>query len=75
VAGAVNLVIAKPGMSAGAIPIGVGQGIGFAIKKELGGGLGQRNPFGSTLQRGDELPEDSDDPGRWGGHGTTRLYE
>ena len=46
VAGAVNLVIAKPAMSANAIPTGVGRGIGWELRKLPGGStLGKPSPF------------------------------
>ena len=46
IAGAVNLVIAKPAMSANAIPTGVGRGIGWEPRKLPGGStFGKPSPF------------------------------
>src|SRR4030095_16013636 len=59
-AGAVSLVITRPVMSAGVVPIGVGgaRAIGTLMQKELPGGVTftQPNPFSG------ELPAEDDDP-------------
>jgi hypothetical protein len=48
VAGAVNLIIAKPGANPSAAPIGVGRGIGADIRKAIGSSFDQPSPFRDT---------------------------
>ena len=78
VAGAVNLVIAKPGFNANALPTGVGnQGIGAMIKKEIGSVLGEPNPFtdggkpgvDEPIGTGDRKPDEYEVYRGWFGNG------
>jgi hypothetical protein len=55
VAGAINIIISKPAMSPGAVPIGIGTGIGAEIRR-AGFSCSDRGPFDRSSRISDGIP-------------------